>query len=231
MKTTTRLSVIRENVLHNSTPRRVTAAVLGNVILGIGVGALKLSGMGNDPFCAATMAVSDGLHIGLGNFQLLLNLVLSLCLFIWGYRHIGLGTLFNMCLTGYVIQFSQGPLEAVFGSGAGRSLPFCLGYMLAALLVASFGLSMYQKADLGMAPYDFFSIGMTEHFHSPYFISRIITDGTCVCVILLSVALGLVGWENSHLGIGTVVCAFCLGPFVGSFDKLNEKWIHEQESV
>ena len=98
--------------------------------------------------------------------------------------------------------------------------------MLAALMVVSFGLSMYQKADLGMAPYDFFSIGMTEHFHNPYFINRIITDGTCVCIILLSVAVGFVGWENSHLGIGTVVCAFCLGPFVGMFDKLNEKWIH-----
>ena len=198
MKTTTRLSVITENVLHHSTPRRVVAALLGNVILGIGIAALKLSGMGNDPFCASSMAISDGLHMGLGTFQLLLNLTLGLCLFIWGYRHIGIGTLFNMCLTGYVIQFSQGPLEAVFGSGAGHSLPYCLVYMLAALMVVSFGLSMYQKADLGMAPYDFFSIGMTEHFHNPYFINRIITDGTCVCIILLSVAVGFVGWENTR---------------------------------
>ena len=221
-----RLNIIRDNLVNGFTPRRVAAMLLGNLAMGIGVGALKLSMMGNDPFTAFAMVASESLHMGLGNFQLILNSILVICQIIWGCRYIGLGTLVNMYLVGYVVQYSAVMLERLIGSGAGHSFVYCLVYMFAALLVVSFGLSMYQKADLGIAPYDYLSIGMTEHSKIPYFANRVFTDGSCVCLILLSLAAGLIGWENSHLGVATFVCAFCLGPFVSLFNPINEKWIY-----
>lgn len=220
-----RITVIKDNLIHNSTPRRLLAVTLGNVILGFGIAGLRLSLMGNDPYTASTMAISDGLHMGLGNYQLILNLVLAVIQILWGYKYIGMGTLINMCLLGYIVQFAAIPLEAVLGSGAGHSLVYCLVYMLGALVVVSFGLSMYQVADLGVAPYDYLSIGMTDRFPLPYFANRVITDAACVAMILVAFAVGFIGWENCHLGIGTVVCAFCLGPFVGFFNRFNQKWI------
>ena len=219
-----RVLTIKDNLIRHTTLRRALMLLTGNLILGVGVAGLKLSTMGNDPFTACSMAISDGLHMGLGNFQLMMNLVLFACQFLWGYGHIGLGTLINMSLMGYIVQYAAIPVEWIFGSGAGHGMVYCLVYMFISLMVVSFGLSMYQKADLGMAPYDYLSIGMTEHFKNPYFINRVITDGSCVYLILVCLAVGFIGWENSHLGVGTIACAFCLGPFVDMFDRINEKW-------
>lgn len=220
-----RINTIKENLINGSTPRRLIAVVLGNIILGIGIAALKLSTMGNDPYTASTMAMSDGLHMGLGNYQLLLNLVLFIVQILWGYNHIGMGTLINMCGLGYIVQFSLIPLESTIGSAAGHGTVYGLVYMFCALMVVSFGLSMYQTADLGMAPFDYLSIGMTEHGRLPYSLNRVITDAACVAMILIGVAVGFIGWDQSHLGVATVACAFCLGPFVGMFNRINVKWI------
>ena len=48
------------------TSRKLSAAILGNVIIGIGVAGLRYSTLGNDPYSASTMAISDGLGMGLG---------------------------------------------------------------------------------------------------------------------------------------------------------------------
>lgn len=220
-----RITAIRDNVLHNFTWRRFLAVTLGNFILGVGIAGLKLSGMGNDPYTASTMALSEGFRMGLGNYQLLLNLVLAVVQFLWGYSYIGIGTLVNMCLLGYIVQFTAIPLEMIVGSAAGHSFGYGLVYMAAALVVVSFGLSMYQVADLGVAPYDYLSIGMTDHFKLPYFANRVITDAACVGLILVSYLVHFIGWESAHLGVATVVCAFCLGPLVDLFSRVNRKWI------
>ena len=220
------VQTITRNLREHTTPRRCIAMLLGNAVMAVGVAALKLSTMGNDPYTASCMAISEGLGMGLGNYQLILNLAMFLIQFRFGAGHIGLGTLFNMTCVGYIVEYSQIPLVRLFGSGAGHGLPYCLVYMAAALVVLSFGLSMYQNAGLGVAPYDFLSLGLTERFRKPYFLFRVLTDGTCVVLILVSLGVGFIGWENSHLGIATVVSAFCLGPLVGVFDKLNTKWIY-----
>lgn len=220
-----RLLTIFQTAYRNFTARRFAAVMLGNVILGFGVAALKLSMMGNDPFTAHTMALSEGFGMGLGNYQLLVNIALAVVQFSFGAQYIGLGTIVNMCFLGYIVQFAQIPLLAVFGSAAGHNLPYQLLYMVLALMVVAFGLSMYQTADLGVSPFDYLSMGMTDKWKKPYFLNRVITDGACVVIILLAVAIRFIGWENSHLGIGTIACAFCLGPFVAACNKIHQKWV------
>lgn len=212
-------------MIRNTTPRRVLAVVLGNVILGIGIAGLKLSLMGNDSYTACMLALSDGLHMGQGNFQLAVNLVLLVIQFLWGCSYIGFGTLINMCLLGYLVQYSAVLMEMTIGSAAGHGMVYCLVYMLVSFLVVAFGLSMYQTADLGVSPYDYLAIGLTDHSKRPYFANRVLCDASCVAIILAAVLTGFIGWGNSHLGIGTVCGAFCLGPFVSLSSKINQKWI------
>lgn len=220
-----RLMTIFQNAYRNFTLRRFLAVTLGNVVLGFGVAALKLSMMGNDPFTAHTMALSEGFGIGLGNYQLMVNIALAVVQFLFGAEYIGLGTIVNMCFLGYIVQFAQIPLEAVFGTAAGHALPYQLVYMAFALAVVAFGLSMYQTANMGVSPFDYLSMGMTDRWKLPYFVNRVITDGTCVVIILLAVAVGFIGWDGCHLGIGTIACAFCLGPFVQLCNKIHGKWV------
>ena len=79
--------------------------VLGNVFIGIGAAGLRLSLMGNDPFTGMNMAISGGLGVGLGTYHLLVNCVLMIIQLIWGRKYIGFGTLVNMCLDGYIIEY------------------------------------------------------------------------------------------------------------------------------
>lgn len=205
--------------------QKLLALLLGNLILGIGVAVLRISGMGNDPFCAMNMALSDGFGIGLGNFQLGVNIFLLILQLIFGRKYLGIGSFINLFLVGYIIQYVGMGIEFLLGNNYKFNLVIEILVMLAAILLITFGLSMYQTADMGVAPYDYLSIGMTDSLPTPYFLNRVITDAVCVCVILVSAAVGFFSWKNSHLGAGTIVCAFFLGPLINAFSKLNKKWI------
>lgn len=209
----------------NLNARTALAVVLGNVILGTGVAILRFSTMGNDPYTASTLAISGGLGIGLGNYQLMLNLGLLIIQLIFGRKYLGFGTIINMCFLGYIVQFVSFVLRSVFGSLEGGSLVLKLVVMLLSFVVVSFGLAMYQTADLGVDPYDFLALGMTDHLPTPYFVNRVITDGGCVLLIVGAVMTGLIDWSGSNLGIGTIICAFGLGPLVDLFMPWNKKWI------
>ncbi len=209
--------------------RTVTAVLLGNVITGTGVAILRFSLMGNDPYTASTLAISQGLGIGLGNYQLLLNLVLLVIQLLFGRKYLGFGTIINMCFLGYIVQFVSYVLSTIFSTMEGQGLLLRLLVMLVSLLVISFGLAMYQTADLGVAPYDFLALGMTEHLPTPYFVNRVITDGACVLLIVAAVLTGLIDWSGSNLGLGTIFCAFELGPFINMFMPWNRKWILQEK--
>ena len=84
-----------------------------------------------------------------------------------------------------------------------------LNMRLAELLGISLGVSLYQTADLGVAPYDYLSLGLRDHTPFPYFGCRVFTDA--LCALLCWLLGGLVG-------LGTLLCAFCLGPFIQFFD-------------
>ena len=80
----------------------------------------------------------------------------------------------------------------------------------AAVLVTALGASLYQTADLGIAPYDYISLGLRDYTPYPYFGCRIFTDA--LSALLCWLLGGLVG-------LGTLICAFCLGPFIQFFDR------------
>ena len=80
----------------------------------------------------------------------------------------------------------------------------------AAVLVTALGASLYQTAALGIAPYDYLSLGLRDYTPCPYFGCRIFTDA--LSALLCWLLGGLVG-------LGTLICAFCLGPFIQFFDR------------
>ena len=88
--------------------------------------------------------------------------------------------------------------------------PVCPIYGFGAVLVTALGASLYQTADLGIAPYDYLSLGLRDYTPCPYFGCRIFTDA--LSALLCWLLGGLVG-------LGTLICAFCLGPFIQFFDR------------
>lgn len=207
------------------TMRRVIAVVLGNIVLGIGAAGLRFSLLGNEPYTAMNMAISDGLHMSLGTYQLILNLFLLIIQLIWGRAYIGFGSIINLCFLGYIIEAAGYVMSLILPSAQGYTFLQKILFMIVSLLILTFGISMYQTANLGVAPYDYLALGMTDHLPTPYFLNRVVTDAISVLTIVAVVLGGLITWNESHLGIGTVVGAFFLGPLINFYSKFNEKWI------
>ncbi len=188
--------------------RRIIGMVFGNFILGIGIAVFRTSLLGNDPYSAMLMAGADRLPVTYSTLMLIVNAGVFLVEFLWGRHLIGFGTFVNWFLLGYVASFfievfavMQIPQRGM----AVRLLTVAVG-----VLIVSAGVSLYQSADLGVAPYDSVSMILSEHCPLPYFWCRLATDVVCTAVCF---ALGGI------VNVGTAVCAFGLGPFIHFFDE------------
>lgn len=194
---------------------RCIVMTAGNIFLGLGIAIFKLSGLGNDPFSGMVMALSEQVHISYASFLLLVNLILFLVQFLTGREFIGVGTLVNACLLGYIVTFFYEMLFSIFGQPEEmmqRIVIVCIG-----VIITSLGVSLYQTPDVGIAPYDSMSLIMAKRWKKiPYFWHRIMTDGICALVCFLA---------GGIVGLGTLVSAFGLGPFISFFNEHFSKKI------
>lgn len=82
--------------------------------------------------------------------------------------------------------------------------------VLTGVIITSFGVSLYQYPNVGVAPYDSISlIWCGKKPHVPYFWYRIGTDTFCALICWLS---------GGIIGLGTLLAAFGLGPIVQFFN-------------
>lgn len=188
--------------------RRILGMIAGVVIIGVGIAVFKFSHLGNDSISALNLRIAElsGLPFSIEN--VLMNLCLFVPQLIWGRRYIGLGTIINSFCIGFIVTFTSDVMAAAFGTA--DTLPVQLFWVAVGVLVVAFGCSLYQTADLGVAPYDALSLMMADRLPVPYFGCRVFTDA--LCAVIAFVLGGLIG-------LGTLICAFGLGPFVQFFTK------------
>ena len=188
--------------------RRVLVMILGNTILAMGVSIFKLSCLGNDAYNAMLMSLSDCLSIQYGHFSALFSAVIFLIQLIYGRNYIGIGTIVNSFLSGYIVTFFYNLWLYLFDVPEAFIVKFIV--MFIGVVACGLGISMYQSSDVGVSPYDFLSLKAAERFKKvPYFWWRMLTDATSALIAFVSGGL---------LGIGTLVGAFGLGPFVHFFN-------------
>jgi uncharacterized protein len=202
------------------TKKQLVALILGNILLGIGIGIFKYSNMGNDPFSAMILSLYRYTPLSYAIFLILFNSVVFVFEFLYGKKYIGLGTIVNWFLLGYVVQYSIVFLDNTMQapeSFASRLLAVVIG-----VVVASFGLSLYQTASAGVAPFDSLSMIVKNRLSIPYFWTRIFFDAICALTAYLTGGL---------IGLGTLVCAFGLGPVVSFFNRtVTERLLGEQNN-
>ncbi|WP_249897404.1 hypothetical protein [Paenibacillus sp. PK3_47] len=189
-------------------PKRLIVMVIGNIFLGMGISIFKLSGMGNDPFSGMVMALADLSGITYAIFLILLNLVLFVIEFVTGPRFIGPGTFVNAILLGYIVTFFHNTWLELLGEPQlfwQQVVTVAVG-----VVVCSFGVSMYQSSDVGVAPYDSLSLIMKNRLPNiSYFWHRMFTDALCALICFLA---------GGIIGLGTLVSAFGLGPIIHFFN-------------
>lgn len=206
--------------MKNITSRQWIGMLVGNFGLAIGVCIFKISGLGNDPFSGMVMSIGAILGLRYGTFLMIANGVFFLFELWKGKKFIGIGTIVNWFLIGYIVDFLYPKFIEVFGMP--QLIWQKLLILVLGVLVSSFSVSLYQTANVGISPYDSISLIIQEKTKIPYFFCRISID--TICAIICFTTGGIVG-------LGTLSCAFGLGPFIAFFNKnFSKKWLRVEEA-
>lgn len=198
--------------------RRLAMTIVGNIFVGLGISIFKLSGLGNDPYSGMTMSLAVCAGMAYANFQVLFNVGLLVIQFLFGRELIGIGTLVNACFLGYIVTFFYELMNLAAIAPAylwQRIVMVCIG-----VVICSFGLSLYQTADAGVAPYDSLSLITRKKLPKlSYFWHRIADDAVAALVCFLA---------GGIVGLGTLISAFGLGPFIHFFNEhFSKKLLNE----
>lgn len=199
--------------------RRVVMSVLGVVICGISVGMFKFAALGVDPFQSLMSGLDAIIPIRFGTLYVIVNLILLSFALIFDRRKIGLATLINLSLLGYIAEFSQRCMERLIPSA---TLPLRFGVLVVAIVIMCLASAFYFTADLGVSTYDALSLIWSEKQSSiPFFICRVISDLICVVagVALCRFAGFSLGQIMGQVGIGTIITAFFMGPLIEFFNQ------------
>lgn len=208
-----------KNYLWQISARRVIVMLFGVVLSGWGIATFRLAVLGTDPYTAMNLSLAETLHVSYPTLQIVVNLIFFVIQVLWGRSLLGPGTIANAFGLAYVVSFFYAVYQRLFP--APQSIPIRVVILLAGLVILSLGLSMYQKADLGVAPYDAIPLILTRKVKgSPFFVWRVAADASCALIAFLAggVKLGV-------LGAGTVVVAFGMGPVIQMFDNSLTAWM------
>jgi len=191
----------------NEKQRRIFMTVAGVFISGFSVGIFNLSLFGMDPFQVFAHGIWMHTPIGFGTFYTIVNLFMLIGIFFIDKSKIGLGTVINIFLLGYVVQFSSWlfnvwipePILII------RSIALIIG-----IVVICFGSAMYFTGDLGVSTYDAVALILAEKKFAKFQYCRMGTDLICTVTGFL---LG------ARVGVGTVITALFMGPIIAFFNK------------
>lgn len=197
-----------KNLFRGVGVRRFLVMLLGIVLIALGISIFKLSLMGNDPSSAMVMAIGDTVGTSFAPTLFAANCIWFVAEIIFGRKYIGIGSFANWFGVGIISSGFTKLINSVI-TPSPTFLPR-LGVMLIGVIVLSLACSMYQTADVGIAPYDSLAFILEEKLKKvPYFWCRIALDGFSA----------LIAWLfGGIIGLGTLVCAMGLGPFVTFFD-------------
>ncbi len=205
---------------------RISRMTLGIICIGIGSGLFRYSGFGADPFTTMNLGLSALLHLSFGTWQLIMNLLLFVPVLLWGRKTIGIGTVFNMILVGYL---SDGVLSGMNLLLAQSCIPMRLLILLLAMIIASFGVACYIIPELGVAPYDALQL-MIEQYSGgkvSYRAARISCDALSI-IAGIAALLAAGGDLFSLIGIGTICNVLLMGPVIQFFkDRMSRSEIRQ----
>lgn len=187
--------------------KRLIMCIIGVFLSGVAAGIFGFTAFGMDPFQVFAHGLWGLTPISYGTFYVILNAILLAFMFFFNRRMIGLGTIINLFLLGYVVEYTGVLLQRAFPS---PSVLLRVVLMIIALILASLAASLYFVADMGVSAYDWIALTVSDRKGWAFRVVRIATDFICV------LTGGLLG---AKVGIGTVLTAFCMGPIIQFFNE------------
>ena len=213
--------LLKQLIPEHNFKKRLFLVIFAVIMMGFALSWLVLVDMGTDPCTSMNLTISRKIGWTIGNWQAFLNCLLFIIVIFFGRNNIGFGTLANMFLVGYSLDFfswlwSKLLPEGLFDSMLVRSI-----VLVPALIFFVFVAAIYMNVQLGTAPYDALVYIIAKPLHKiPFRLIRMAYDFT---VIFITISLG------GKVGIVTILMAFTLGPIIGFVGKKMEPLIGNVE--
>jgi uncharacterized membrane protein YczE len=181
--------------------------VIGVLVAGFSVGMFNFSAFGMDPFQVLAHGVWKHMTIRFGTFYMILNLIMLIFIFFIDRHKIGLGTVINIFILGYVVEFTSWFFSR---SIPNPSILIRILFLIVGIIILCFGSSLYFIGDLGVSTYDAVALILSEKKVARFQYCRIGSDLICT---IIGFILG------ATVGVGTLVTAFFMGPIIAFFNK------------
>lgn len=199
--------------------KRLLMCVLGVLICAISVGFFKRASFGVDPFQAFMAGLDSVIPISFGTLYVIANIVLLLFAFFADRHYIGLATVINLFLVGYIVEYSY---KFLLWALPDLGIPGRIVCLLVGIVIMCLASSFYFTSDLGVSTYDAVALIITGTWHRGEFRwVRIATDLICVLVglILYLLSGGSLSGIGAVAGVGTIITAFFMGPLIDFFNR------------
>lgn len=188
---------------------RSLMSIIGITFISFGSALSESMNMGLDPFTALNRGASTLLGFSLGNYQLVVNLLILAVVFFMQRSLIGWGTIYNMILVGYQVDFFTSMFENYFTADE-IGLAFRIIITVIAILIFAMGVSMYMDTELGVSPYDAVAPLIENRTKWNFTPVRV---GVDLIVVFVAFLLG------GPVGISTAITGFFAGPLISFFSK------------
>jgi uncharacterized membrane protein YczE len=192
---------------------KTVMSIIGTFLIGLGVGVMRYSDLGIDPFMSLAngmyLTISKPLGISFGSSFLLFCLIVLAIVLIFDRSEIGLGTVITMTLCGYISEFGLF-LCNLIATGETTSFFIRIIVMFFGIIIMAIGSGLYFTTRIGVSPYDAIGLAITTKIGNQK-IYRLVRIGTDIICVSGGFFMG------SIPGIGTIVMTFFTGPLFAFF--------------
>ena len=180
---------------------RIALSVIGTVLSSFGVGCYYGCGLGTDPISVFV----DGLHnvcrLSYGQISTICNVILTVLIFLFERKHLGIGTIIGVFLGGPLIDVFETMIRTAFPL-AEISLFTKAAILLAGLLTTGVGFALCIACGMGIGCFQFAPIFLADVSGLDIKYTQMITDAMFFLVGFLL---------KGVVGVGTIVGVLCTG--------------------
>lgn len=202
---------------------RIALLFVGLTIAHLGVSMFLLANLGSDPFNVfiqglfrTTQKLTDLTFLTHGYTHMAISILIIIVLLFVDKSYVKIGTILCMFCGGPIIDFFNWCLSPVIGPES--NLLVRLAFNAVGCVILALGMTIVIKSDAGTGPNDLVGIVISDKMKKPFSIVRIIVD--CIFIVL-GFALG------GSFGVGTLICAFLVGPVAGYFMPHSQNFVNK----
>ena len=196
--------------------RRVILLLIGLTIAHLGVTLFLLADLGSDPFNVLIQGLFRFLpwpgFMTHGYVHMGVSFLIILVLLVVDRSYIRIGTLLCMVLGGPIIDVFTILLSGLINAQSAMALR--LVALVAGCVILAFGMTIVIQSKAGTGPNDLVAVVISDKTRWKFGVVRICVD---VCFALAGFLLG------GTVGLGTIICAFLVGPAAQIFMPVSEK--------